>query len=137
MDKTNNNSNYGSNKDDVDFFRGQERKKTLSKKFGIKKDYIEESDLESLVEKMKLTICKEDVQNLFNYLDLDKTGKVSLETFVDKILSSQESKNENDFFKSINDQLTTKAERIIIKLKQLRDKVVYANDKESMDDFDW
>ena len=42
-----------------------------------------------------------------------------------------------DIFKKINDQLTTKSERIILKLKKLKEKAAFKNDAESLDDLDW
>lgn len=129
-----NNSHFEHELDDI---ISRERKKTLEKKFGIKKEYIEMEDLENIVEKMNLTksIGKDEVEKIFHSIDVNNSGKVKVSTFFDTIIYGQ--KEYLDIFKKINNQLTTKSEKIIIKLKNLKSRAAFANDKESLDDLDW
>jgi hypothetical protein len=133
MDPTSNSIN-----ENIEEFISRERKKTLQQKFGINKDYIEKSDLEQLIQKMHLNIETEDLNKIFNQLDLDSSGKVSVSSLVEHVLKKEnEGRDLEHIFKKINDQLTTKSERIILKLKKLKEKAAFRNDAESLDDLDW
>jgi hypothetical protein len=133
MDPTSNSIN-----ENIEEFISRERKKTLQQKFGINKDYIEKSDLEQLIQKMHLNIETEDLNKIFNQLDLDSSGKVSVSSLVEHVLKKEnEGRGLEHIFKKINDQLTTKSERIILKLKKLKEKAAFRNDAESLDDLDW
>jgi Ca2+-binding EF-hand superfamily protein len=124
--------------ENIDEFLSRERKKTLQQKFGINKEYIEKSDLEKLIQRMHLKIDTNDLNKIFNQLDVDGSGKVSVSTLVEHVLKKEnEGRGLQDIFKKINDQLTTKSERIILKLKKLKEKAAFKNDAESLDDLDW
>ncbi len=133
------------NNNEIDEIINRGRKITIQKKLGVRKEFIEEKDLESLIESMKLTINQEDVKNIFNKLDTDMTGKVSLETLLESVKNAQSSKdlnnlNENSYsyvFRSLNENLTTKSERIITKLKKLKEKAYFNCDKESQTEINW
>lgn len=135
MEKNNLKENYNSIEEENGKMR--ERKKTLQKKLGVNKEFIEESDLTNLMQQMKVTIDKTEVKQLFDKLDVDKTGKVSLETLMESIVNANQESSYAQFFKQINEELTSKSERIILKLKKLKEKAYFANDGESLDDFDW
>jgi Ca2+-binding EF-hand superfamily protein len=126
--------------DNIDEFISRERKRTLNKKFGITTEYMQKSDLEQLIQKMQVKIETEDLNNIFNELDVENNGKVSVSTLMEHILKKNQENEGRDYenlFKKINDQLTTKSERIILKLKKLKEKAAFKNDAESIDDLDW
>jgi hypothetical protein len=123
--------------ENFDILKG--RKRTLQKKYGINKEYIDETDMSSLIEKMGLTVSKEVADKIFKSLDVEKTGKVSLEKFAEMIMNAQSGQTclTSDLLHQINEKLTTKSERIILSLKKLKTKALYADDKESLDELDW
>ena len=126
--------------DNIDEFITREGKRTFNKKFGITTEYIEKSDLEQLIQKMQVKIETDDLNNIFNELDVDNNGKVSVTTLMEHILKKNqenEGRDHENLFKKINDQLTTKSERIILKLKKLKEKAAFKNDAESLEDIDW
>jgi Ca2+-binding EF-hand superfamily protein len=118
-----------------------ERKKTLEKKlkkFGFDKEYIEEEDITQIFEKMNVTIDNDETTKIFQDLDVENTGKVKIEKFVEAVtLSQKASSTHTGVLKKINDELTTKSERIIIKLKNLKNRATFCSDSQSLDDIDW
>lgn len=128
-----------SNEDEEEYVQG--RKKTLRKKlikFGLYKDSIEQEDITQIFEKMNITIGNEEAQKIFQDLDVEKTGKVKIEKFVEAITLSQKGQSSySNVLKQINDGLVTVSERIILKLKKLKNKAVYTSDRESLEDIDW
>ena len=59
-------------------------------KFGIKKEFIEITDLEKVIEKMKVKISAEDVHNILLQLDVNNTGKVSVSNLIEHITKKNE-----------------------------------------------
>jgi Ca2+-binding EF-hand superfamily protein len=125
--------------EEEDYVQG--RKKTLRKKlmkFGLNKENIEQDDIKHIFEKMKITIDSEEAQKIFQDLDPDKTGKVKMEKFVEAITLSQKSQSSySNILKQINDGLITVSERIIMKLKKLKNKATFTSDMESLEDIEW
>ena len=116
----------------------RERKRTIQKKIGAKKEFIEESDLAELIVNMKLTISNEDLKTIFTRLDIEKKGKVSLDTLIENIKKEESEDNTySQFFKKMGENLTTKSELIITKLKKLKQKANDQKDIESVEDIDW
>jgi hypothetical protein len=128
-----------SNEEEEEYVQG--RKKTLRKKliqFGLYKECIEQEDITQIFEKMNITIDNIEAQKIFQDLDADKTGKVKFEKFVEAITLSQKGQSTySNALKLINDSLVTVSERIIIKLKKLKNKASFTSDVESQEDIDW
>lgn len=129
------NSTYN---DDIEEIINRERKRTIQKKLGAKKEFIEEKDLGELIESMKLTISNEDLKSIFNRLDKQEDGKVSLETLIENIKREESEETKfSQIFKKMNENLTTKSEKIITKLKNLKKKAEKNSDSESVEEIEW
>jgi hypothetical protein len=126
------------NNEEIEEVINRQRKRTIQKKIGAKKEYIEEKDLENLIENMKLTISQEELGIIFNRLDVEKTGKVNLESLMENIKKEEAHENNlTHIFKTLHENLTTKSEKIINKLKKLRIKAESSNDIESIEHLNW
>ena len=127
------------NEEDEEYVKG--RKRTFRKKlqqFGLNKEYITQDDITNIFEKMKITIDNEEAKKIFQDLDVEKTGRIKIENFIEAItLSQKNSTPYSSLLKQINDELTTVSERIITKLKKMKQKATYSSDTESLEDIDW
>lgn len=93
-----------------------------------------------MIQKLKISdISTNDYVEILNELDFNQNKKaIKVEEFLKKIQSNKSSnKHINSLYQKLNDQLCTKAERIIMKLKSLRNKCIFNNDEESQKEFDW
>ena len=128
-----------SNEEDEEYVRG--RKKTVRKKlqkFGLNKEFIIQDDITHVFEKMKITIDNEEAKKIFQDLDIDKTGQLQIEKFVEAITLSQKSSTSySNILKQINEGLITVSERIMIKLKKMKHRATFSSDTESLEDIDW
>jgi hypothetical protein len=121
----------------------RQRTRTLHKKFpeiekceGILHLNVEitEDTIWLLIEKLNLNeqIDKNLAKELFLELEVDKTK------FVDYInKNSFSDKAYKSFYETINEQLLSKSEKIILKLKKIREKEHIKNDKTSLRDINW
>ncbi len=128
-----------SNEEDEEIVRG--RKKTVRKKLkkiGLDKEYIQQDDITNIFEKMNISIDKEEAKKIFQDLDIEKSGQVNIEKFVEAItLSQKNSSSYSNLLKQINEELITISERIIMKLKNLKKKATFSSDMASLEDIDW
>lgn len=93
-----------------------------------------------MIQKLKISdISTNDYFEILNELDFNQNTKaIKVEKFLKKIQSNKSlNKHINSLYQKLNDQLCTKAERIIMKLKNLRNKCIFNNDEESQKEFDW
>jgi len=95
--------------------------------------------LKNLISQLEINdISKADYDLIYNSLDKNKDGIVSMDEFLlsisDKRIAHQKIKN---FFNKINDKLLTNSEIMILKLKNLKKKATFAGDKDSIDDLNW
>jgi hypothetical protein len=75
---------------------------------------------------------------LFQELDKDKIGKVSKSKFIDFITkSSSNDRAYKSFIDSVNEHLYSKSEKILLKLKRLREKEYIKNDRDTLEDLNW
>lgn len=120
-----------------------ERKKRLLKKLNITNESLTVDDIYSVMEKLKLSqieISKEKAQLIFDELDHNKKGKIKSADFIEQIIGNKklESNEElNMFMDQVNESLITKSERVIEKLKKIKNKAWLAGDNESQDEIDW
>lgn len=74
-------------------------------------------------------------------MDINNTGKVLKNEFIEYIYKkSNENQNKSLFseiYEMINNELISKSERIILKLKRIMKKISVLNDKESEEDIEW
>jgi hypothetical protein len=71
-------------------------------------------------------------------LDINKTGVIKIDDFLDYITEKLHSSTEfQPFYEHIMEELVGKSEKIILKLKKLKQKAYFANDPDALDDFDW
>ena len=81
---------------------------------------------------------KDSIHKLYEELDLNKDGKVSMDEFISKILDVTSEKDKTSFqqfFEKLEDFMTNKANIIIKKLKKLRE--FFENDENKKNEFDW
>lgn len=93
-----------------------------------------------LIEKLNLNqvIERDAAKQLFVELDVNKDGKIPKPKFVDFILkNSNADKSYKTFIDSINEHLYSKTEKIILKLKKLREKEYIQSDSSALDDINW
>lgn len=77
---------------------------------------------------------KETAKVIFDEIDKENKGIIEAEKFLEYITRSNEKSNFNKFYQRVINELISPLERIIVKLKKLKRKVV---DDESLDDIDW
>jgi len=72
-------------------------------------------------------------------LKIDQNTKaIKVEEFLKKIHYDKSSNKQIlSLYQKLNNQLCTKTEKIIMKLKNLRNKCVFSKDEESQKEFDW
>lgn len=79
---------------------------------------------------------KDSVRLIFEELDKSKSGKINVDEFLDSISEKYNSKTcFQTFYNVIFQELTGKSEKIIEKLKKIKQKL--SNDIESIEDLDW
>ena len=103
---------------------------------------LTEQNIWLIVEKLKLTenIDKNKAKELFEMLDKDKKGKIEKSAFIEYITNYNQTISDSsikNFFELINNELASKSEKIISKLKKLREKSYIQNDNESVNDINW
>lgn len=93
-----------------------------------------------MIEQMNLkeSYNKLSAHQIFKELDINNHGKIKIETFIDYLEKSKEELTPySDFYSNIYDELTTKSEKIINKLKSIKDVLKSINNKKALDDIDW
>ena len=71
-------------------------------------------------------------------MDLNKTGKVNKTNFVEYVYKNHSTDIViKSFFETVNDELCSKTDKIISKLKRIRQKEYVKNDTETLSDIDW
>ena len=81
---------------------------------------------------------KEISKKIFEELDVNKTGIIKIDDFLDYINEKLQTPTEfYPFYEQIMEELVGKSEKIILKLKKLKQKSYLANDHEALDDIDW
>ena len=105
------------------------KRRQLKKKFNIDKAKLNEEDLVKLMTSIDIENEKNDLneqsKKLLNKLDKDNLGYVETDDFVEEIINRNEKSIDDEFslfYKKINENLFTKSEEIIQKLKKLKNK---------------
>ena len=96
-------------------------------------------DIKNLTSKLELKdINKNGYELIFNSLDRNKDGIVSIDEFLESI-SNRETNPEliERFLDKVNDNLLTTSEIMMIKIKKLKERATYSNDEESLNDLNW
>ena len=133
-----NSSNIISSSNITDDFCLKIKVKNIQKKFGINIEFIEEKDIPILLEQMKIGyIPKLEIKKMFDRLDIEKTGKLKINSLIEDIITYRPETTSSNLYGEILLELTSKSERIIQKLKKLKEKAYFANDTDSLQDFDW
>lgn len=81
---------------------------------------------------------KETSKKIFKDLDVNQTGWIKIEEFLDYV--TQKIKDDSPFqpfYEHIMEELVGLSEKMIYKLKKLKQKAFISNDIEAMDDIDW
>ena len=105
------------------------KRRQLKTKFNIDKDQLNEEDLIKIMSSIDIESQNHDLnersKKLLNKLDKDNLGYVETDDFVEEIINRNEKTIEDEFtlfYKKINENLFTKSEEIILKLKKLKSK---------------
>ena len=82
---------------------------------------------------------RDSVQEYFNTIDINHTGKIKSEAFIHLLnLKGTQEDPILDFFNSFHDfEATSKSEIIIKKLKAIKENKNLAGDFQALDDLDW
>ena len=127
--------------------KNQRRKSHESKFFRNNEDkkVIVEEDIWEIIEKFKLqsklifdNFDKETSKKIFKELDKNNIGWIKIEEFLDYV--SEKMKDQSPFqpfYEHIMEQLVGLSEKIINKLKHLKQKAFISNDLEAIDDINW
>ena len=125
------------------------KRKNLMDKFQITSNLVKVSDIEDLITKInsytqEITIKPELALDIFKLLDKKNEGELKINDFLSEISHINEtgkkvSSNEqiNKFFSLLNQALLTKSEKIILRLKKLRNKNWLKSDNEGLNDVNW
>ena len=133
---------------DLNSILKNQRRKSLESKFfrnNEDKKVIVEEDIWEIIEKFKLqsklifdNIDKETSKKIFKELDKNNIGWIKIEEFLDYV--SEKMKDQSPFqpfYEHIMEQLVGLSEKIINKLKHLKQKAFISNDLEAIDDINW
>ena len=94
-----------------------------------------------MIQKMNLTnqIDKAKAKEIFEELDTEKKGNVDKQKFIDYITHNHPHEDSaiKNFVESVNEQLYSKSEKIIVKLKKLKEKEYLQKDMQALNDLDW
>ena len=125
------------------------KRKNLMDKFQITSNLVKVADIEDLITKInsytqEITIKPELALDIFKLLDKKNEGELKINDFLSEISHINEtgkkvSSNEqiNKFFSLLNQALLTKSEKIILRLKKLRNKNWLKSDNEGLNDVNW
>ena len=126
------------------------KQRKLREKLNITKDTLTLEDITSIISSITLTSIsnKEELEALskkiFCSLDKGNKGEIKTDSLIDEIilrnsLPPEESKDEDisTFFTKINQELSTKSENIISKLKRIKRQQWASSDKSSIEDIEW
>lgn len=80
---------------------------------------------------------KEISRKIFEELDVNKTGTINTDDFIYYVSEKLHTSEFYPFYEQIMGELEGKSEKIILKLKKLKQKSYIANDTESLNDIDW
>jgi len=141
------NFQFSNSKDEESPVEGKRR--NLMDKFQIKTNLVKVSDIEDLITKIntytqETTIKPELALDIFKLLDKKNEGELKINDFLSEVSNINEigkkvSQNEqiNKFFSLLNQALLTKSEKIILRLKKLRNKNWLKTDNEGLNDVNW
>jgi hypothetical protein len=91
-----------------------------------------------MIEKLNLQheYSKEDASNIFQELDVEKTGIIKAEDFIQS-LKDHGNLNFSKFYNSINKELITTGDKIITILRKIKNKAFLKDDIESVNEIEW
>ncbi len=92
-----------------------------------------------IIEKLGLSgeISRRRSSSIFNELDTEKKGKIKKSSFLYFIEENRTSDNFQFLFNVLTGKGSSKSEKIISKLKKLKDKAYINKDDEAISDIDW
>jgi len=96
-------------------------------------------DMKRLMAQLNINdIPANDFDFIYKSLDHNKDGMVSIDEFLSSI-NDRRIANEkmNSFLNKVNDRLMTNSELIMLKIKKLKKRAIFAENQESVDDLNW
>lgn len=87
--------------------------------------------------KLQSFFTKEAAKEIFQELDTEKIGKIKTADFIDYLQKSHPQSNFAFFYSLLSNELVSKSEKIILKLKRLKEKAFLSKENDSLDDIDW
>src|SRR4051794_897335 len=93
-----------------------------------------------MIEKMNLQyeFSKEDASKIFEEIDIEKTGKIKTEDFINALESGDKQKQHfSKFYESINKELISTGDKIIHTLRKIKNKAFLKDDMESVKEIEW
>jgi hypothetical protein len=122
------------------------KKEYLINKFNLTKETIQVDDIKELINKLNSfnieNIKIETAQLIFNMLDKKKKGSIITEDFIEEVIKNNTNiplfnKDITMFFTELNQAVETTSEKIILKLKKMKNESWLKNDKEGNEDINW
>lgn len=102
---------------------------------------LNKEELFDLVKKMNISNFKEEqLAKLFSELDINGDGKISLEEISIKLEQFSGGNMNSPFmfiYQQMQNMLTSDSEKIIFKLKSLKQRATFKDDQQSVEDIDW
>ena len=125
------------------------KKQKIKEKLNITKDELDINDLTAVISKINVKLVSNDknIKNLskkiFSDLDKESKGRINTEAFIEEIILRNSSKKEEkdeelgNFYTIINQELSTKSENIISKLKRIKNQDWVSDDNKAINDIEW
>lgn len=116
------------------------RSRTLTKKLGnSNEEYITLNEINDLIFSLNLhnIITKDEASRIFKTIDVENNGKVKKLLFLNKLEESNKEDNCYLLFQELTRNFSSKCEKIIQKLKQIKTLELLKNQKDVLSDLDW
>lgn len=97
------------------------------------------NDVYDIIDEQQLhkNIKRSSVQGIFDKVDINKIGAIATEDFMKALENDGEANWINEYFNSLQGEITSKSVIIIKKLKEMRDNANLNLDAKTLDDLDW
>jgi len=125
----------------------KEKQSGILRKLGLNKEYINLEEIILSLEKIRsidIGIIKETAEKIINELDKENLGEIKSVEMIDYIILMSQKEMEQGvkkefaiFMEKINEEMFSKSQKIVEKLKKIKNKAWLAGDSESCEDIDW
>lgn len=86
---------------------------------------------------MKIKTHADIIEKLFNDMDKEKKGEVNAGVFMVSLKDLVDEGGLSDSFAPLAEEFSSKEDKILTKLKKLKQRAAFVEDKESLEDLNW